>query len=52
MVLSETELRVAELVAAGVAVELIADALGVPLDVAAGQLRAVYRKLGGVRAEA
>lgn len=47
MVLSETELRVAELAAAGLAVEMIADALGVPPDVAAGQLRAVYRKLGG-----
>jgi len=46
VVLSETELRVAELAAAGLAVETIAEALGVPPDVAAGQLRAVYRKLG------
>jgi DNA-binding NarL/FixJ family response regulator len=50
VVLSEIELRVAELAAAGLAVETIAEALGLTPSAAAAQLRAVYRKLGGQRA--
>lgn len=46
MVLSEIELRVAELAAAGLAVETIAEALGLTPSAAAAQLRAVYLKLG------
>lgn len=48
MVLSEIELRVAELAADGLAVERIAEALGVSPDAAAAHLRSVYRKLGGM----
>lgn len=51
MVLSEIELRVAELAAAGLAVETIADALGVSPDAAAAHLTALYLKLGPLPAE-
>jgi len=46
VVLSEIELRVAELAAAGLAVETMAEALGVSPAAAAAHLTAVYRKLG------
>lgn len=46
MLLSEIELRVAELAACGTAIRAIGEALDVPADVVADHLRNVYRKLG------
>jgi DNA-binding CsgD family transcriptional regulator len=47
--LTEAELRVAELAANATAIEAIAQALGVRPEEAAGLLEAVYRKLGPVK---
>lgn len=45
--LTEAELRVADLAANATAIEAIAEALGVAATEAAALLEAVYRKLGG-----
>jgi hypothetical protein len=50
VLLSEIELRVAELAAAATAVEAIAAALGLRRAEAAGLLETVYRSLGPARA--
>ncbi len=47
MLLSEIELRVAELAAHGAAVTVIGETLGVSPDAVAEYLACVYRKLGG-----
>ncbi|WP_329051320.1 hypothetical protein OG738_04065 [Amycolatopsis sp. NBC_01488] len=46
VLLTEAELRVAELAADATALDAIAEALGIPPDEAAGLLETVYRKLG------
>ncbi|WP_284746757.1 hypothetical protein [Amycolatopsis sp. RTGN1] len=46
VLLTEAELRVAELAADATGIEAIAEALGVRADEAAGLLETVYRKLG------
>ncbi|GLY44365.1 hypothetical protein Amsp01_103880 [Amycolatopsis sp. NBRC 101858] len=46
VLLSEVELRVAELAADATELEAIAEALGIPASEAGGLLEAVYRKLG------
>ncbi|GAA3548201.1 hypothetical protein GCM10022222_34740 [Amycolatopsis ultiminotia] len=46
MVLTELELRVAELAAAGTPAPAIAEALGVSANAVAVHLTAIYRKLG------
>jgi hypothetical protein len=49
VLLTEVELRVAELAADATGIEAIAQVLGVRPDEAAGLLETVYRKLGPVK---
>lgn len=51
VLLTEAELRVAELAADATEIDAIAEALGIPAPEAAGLLETVYRKLGPGRPE-